>query len=347
MDTLAYMKRAHEQRASDIHITVASPVMFRVHGNLKPAGDQPLTPADTLDLARQLMTTEQYESFLERGDLDFSYGIPDVSRFRVNAFKQRGQASLTIRLIPSQIPHLEKLGLPPIAVDFAKKPQGLLLVTGPTGSGKSTTLAAIIDYINRTRNDHIITLEDPIEFVHSHKSCIVNQREIGVDTESFASGLRAALRQDPDVVLVGEMRDLETISTAITAAETGHLVFGTLHTADAPQTIDRVIDVFPPEAQQQIRVQLGSVLLGVMAQRLLPTVDGNGRVAAIEVLVNTPAVANLIRTEKVHQIRSVMQTGKAQGMITMDNALRELLQQRIITMEAAREALFGFSELNG
>jgi twitching motility protein PilT len=347
MDIQTYMRQAHQQRASDIHITAASPVMFRVHGNLKPAGDQPLTPADTLDLVRQLMTTEQFETFLDRGDLDFSYGIPDVSRFRVNAFKQRGQASLTIRLIPSQIPNMEKLGLPPIAVEFAKKPQGLLLVTGPTGSGKSTTLASIIDYINRTRHDHIITLEDPIEFVHSHKSCIVNQREIGVDTGSFASGLRAALRQDPDVVLVGEMRDLETISTAITAAETGHLVFGTLHTADAPQTIDRVIDVFPPEAQQQIRVQLGSVLLGVMAQRLLPTVDGNGRVAAIEVLVNTPAVANLIRTEKVHQIRSVMQTGKAQGMITMDMALRELLQQRAITMEAAREALFGFSELNG
>jgi twitching motility protein PilT len=274
-----------------------------------------------------------------------SYGIPNLSRYRVNIFKQKGNVSLTIRLIPTKIPAMEALGLPAMAEEFAKKPQGLLLVTGPTGSGKSTTLAAIIDYINRTRGDHIITLEDPIEFVHPHKACIVNQREIGVDTESFTSGLRAALRQDPDVILVGEMRDLETISIAITAAETGHLVFGTLHTADAPQTIDRIIDVFPPEAQQQIRVQLASVLLGVMAQRLLPTIDGNGRVAAIEVLVNTPAIANLIRSEKVHQIRSVLQTGKAQGMQTMDMALRDLLQKRSITVEAAKEAMFGFSEL--
>ena len=237
------------------------------------------------------------------------------------------------------------LGLPAIALEFAKKPQGLLLVTGPTGSGKSTTLAAIIDYINRTRNDHIITLEDPIEFVHEHKNCIVNQREIGIDTNSFGTGLRAALRQDPDVVLVGEMRDLETISTAITAAETGHLVFGTLHTADAPQTIDRVIDVFPPEAQQQIRVQLAAVLLGVMAQRLLPTADGTGRVAAIEVMVNTPAVSNLIRSEKIHQIRSIMQTGKAQGMQTMEMSFRELLQKGLISVDEAKNALFGHSEL--
>jgi twitching motility protein PilT len=291
------------------------------------------------------MTNEQYEAFLISGDLDMSYGIPNLSRYRVNIFKQKGNVSLTIRLIPTKIPAMEALGLPAMAEEFAKKPQGLLLVTGPTGSGKSTTLAAIIDYINRTRGDHIITLEDPIEFVHPHKACIVNQREIGVDTESFTSGLRAALRQDPDVILVGEMRDLETISIAITAAETGHLVFGTLHTADAPQTIDRIIDVFPPEAQQQIRVQLASVLLGVMAQRLLPTIDGNGRVAAIEVLVNTPAIANLIRSEKVHQIRSVLQTGKAQGMQTMDMALRDLLQKRSITVEAAKEAMFGFSEL--
>jgi twitching motility protein PilT len=277
--------------------------------------------------------------------LDMSYGIPNLSRYRVNIFKQKGNVSLTIRLIPTKIPAMEALGLPAMAEEFAKKPQGLLLVTGPTGSGKSTTLAAIIDYINRTRGDHIITLEDPIEFVHPHKASIVNQREIGVDTESFTSGLRAALRQDPDVILVGEMRDLETISIAITAAETGHLVFGTLHTADAPQTIDRIIDVFPPEAQQQIRVQLASVLLGVMAQRLLPTMDGNGRVAAIEVLVNTPAIANLIRSEKVHQIRSVLQTGKAQGMQTMDMALRDLLQKRLITVDAAKEAMFGFSEM--
>jgi twitching motility protein PilT len=341
------LQLAYHKKASDIHITINSPAMLRINGSLQPVDSRVLSPTDTLEMAKQLMTSEQYEGFLEKGDLDLSYSIPDVSRFRVNAYKQKGNVSLTIRLIPTRIPALEALGLPQIAEEFARKPQGLLLVTGPTGSGKSTTLAAIVDYINRNRKDHIMTLEDPIEFVHNHKSCIVNQREIGVDTDSFATGLRAALRQDPDVILVGEMRDLETISIAITAAETGHLVFGTLHTADAPQTIDRVIDVFPPEAQQQIRVQLASVLLGVMAQRLLPTADGNGRVAAIEVLVNTPAVANLIRSEKVHQIRSVMQTGKALGMQTMDNALRDLLAKRAITVEAAKEAMFGFSELQG
>jgi twitching motility protein PilT len=339
------LKLAFHSKASDIHITVNSPAMFRINGNLKPVNELILTPVMTMEMAEQLMTGEQYASFMGQGDLDLSYGIPDVSRYRVNAFRQKGNVSLTVRLIPTKIPAMEMLGLPPMAEQFAKKPQGLLLVTGPTGSGKSTTLAAIIDYINRTRNDHIITLEDPIEFVHDHKKCIVNQREIGVDTGSFSSGLRAALRQDPDIVLVGEMRDLETISIAITAAETGHLVFGTLHTADAPQTIDRIIDVFPPESQQQVRVQLASVLLGVMAQRLLPTADGQGRVAAIEVLVNTPAIANLIRSEKVHQIRSTMQTGKSQGMQTMEMALRELLQQRTITVEAAKEALFGFGEL--
>jgi twitching motility protein PilT len=339
------MRLAHERRASDIHLTALSPPMLRIHGRLQPAADSPLTPADTLAMAKKLMDGHQYEQFMARGDLDFSYGIPDVSRYRVNAYRQRGHVGLSIRLIPSRVPELESLGLPPAARAFAEKPQGLLLVTGPTGSGKSTTLAAIIDYINRHMHKHIITLEDPIEFVHTNKSCIVNQREIGTDTESFSTGLRAALRQDPDVILVGEMRDLETISIAITAAETGHLVFGTLHTADAPQTIDRVIDVFPPEQHQQIRVQLASVLLGVMAQRLLPTADGSGRTAAIEVLVNTPAVANLIRSEKVHQIRSVMQTGKAQGMQTMETALRELLQAQRITVDEARKAMFGYLDL--
>lgn len=339
------LRQAYEHKASDIHITVNSPAMFRIHGHIKPVNSEILTPYQTMELAKQLMSSEQYELFLEKGDLDLSFGIPEVSRYRINAYKQKGNVSLTIRLIPQKIPAMEALGLPAIALEFANKPQGLLLVTGPTGSGKSTTLAAIVDYINRSRNEHIITLEDPIEFVHEHKKCIVNQREIGIDTNSFGTGLRAALRQDPDVILVGEMRDLETISTAITAAETGHLVFGTLHTADAPQTIDRVIDVFPPEAQQQIRVQLAAVLLGVMAQRLLPTTDGNGRVAAIEVLVNTPAVSNLIRSEKVHQIRSVMQTGKSQGMQTLEMSLRELLQRGIITVDEAKKAMFGFAEM--
>jgi len=339
------LRQAHESKASDVHITAHSPVMFRIHGDLRPVTPDRLSPADTLELVKQLMTEDQFRQFMATGDLDFAYGIEGVSRFRVNAYRQRGHAALTIRLIPSRVPVMEELGLPRIAEEFARKPQGLLLVTGPTGSGKSTTLAALIDYINRTRRDHIITLEDPIEFVHEHKNCIVNQREIGADTESFAKGLRAALRQDPDVVLVGEMRDLETISIAITAAETGHLVFGTLHTADAPQTVDRVIDVFPHEAQQQIRVQLASVLLGVIAQRLLPRADGRGRVAAFEVMVNTPAVANLIRSEKVHQIRSVMQTGRSMGMQTMEMSLRELLSQGLITPEAAREAMFGYTEL--
>lgn len=337
---------AYRRQASDIHITVNAPPMLRIRGDMTPAGAQPLTGSDTLELAKQLMSGEQYEQFLERGDYDFAYGIPDVSRYRINAYKQKGNVSLTIRLIPQRIPDIDSLGLPPAAKEFAHKPQGLVLVTGPTGSGKSTTLAAIIDYINRTRREHIMTLEDPIEFVHEHKRCIVNQREVGVDTATFATGLRASLRQDPDVILVGEMRDLETISTAITAAETGHLVFGTLHTADAPQTIDRVIDVFPPEGQQQIRVQLAAVLLGVIAQRLLPMADGAGRVAAMEVLVNTPAVANLIRSEKVHQLRSVMQTGKTQGMQTMEMSLRELLQRGVITVEEAKNAMFGFADLS-
>jgi twitching motility protein PilT len=340
-----YMKLASQHNASDIHITVNTPVAFRINGELQPADDRVLKPEDTLSMARELLTGEQYEDFLGQGDLDLSYEIPGVSRFRINLYRQKGYAGLTIRLIPSRIPTVEELGLPGIAVELARKPQGLVLVTGPTGSGKSTTLAALIDDINAFRQEHIITLEDPIEFLHPHKKSIVNQREVGNDTESFARGLRAALRQDPDVILVGEMRDLETISTAITAAETGHLVFGTLHTADAPQTIDRIIDVFPAGSQQQLRIQLASVLLGIIAQRLLPKADGRGRVAAMEILVNTPAVANLIRSEKVHQVRSMMQTGKAQGMQTMDNALRELIQKRVITQEAAKEALFGFSEL--
>lgn len=345
MSIFDLMKLAYVRKASDIHITVNSPAMLRIHGDLRQADDTVLAPADTLAMAKDLMTNGQYELFLENGDIDFSYAIPQVSRYRINIYRQQGCVGLTIRLIPTRIPSMEELGLPDIATELARKPQGLVLVTGPTGSGKSTTLAAMIDYINQSRQEHIITLEDPVEFLHPHKASIINQREVGIDTKSFASGLRAALRQDPDVILVGEMRDLETISIAITAAETGHLVFGTLHTADAPQTIDRIIDVFPTGAQQQIRVQLAAVLLGVMAQRLLPTADGKGRVAAIEVLVNTPAVANLIRSEKVHQIRSVMQTGRAQGMQTMDNALRELLQKRRITLDAAREAMFGFSEL--
>ncbi|CAM4239794.1 twitching motility protein PilT [Paenibacillus endophyticus] len=336
---------AHAKQASDIHITVNSPVIFRIHGELVPLNDTFLKPKDTLELAKQFMTDESYETLQLNGDVDFSYGVAGLARFRINAYKQRGSVGLAIRIVPGRIPSMEELRLPRIAAEFAKKPQGLLLVTGPTGSGKSTTLASIIDHLNHTENAHIITLEDPIEFIYDHKKSMVNQREIGLDTPSFSQGLRAALRQDPDIVLVGEMRDLETISTAISAAETGHLVFATLHTADAPQTIDRIIDVFPPAMQSQIRIQLAAVLLGVISQRLLPKPNGNGRIGAFEVLVNTPAVANLIRTEKIYQIRSVMQTGKSQGMQTMEFALRELVQQGHIRMEDAREALFGFGEL--
>lgn len=336
---------AHGKLASDIHLTVNSPIVLRIFGQLVRMNETVLRPEDTVEFARQLMTEEQFAKLGEQGEADFSYGVPGLARFRVNAFKQRGSVGLAIRIVPSHIPTTTEIGLPPAALDMAGKPQGLLLVTGPTGSGKSTTLASIIDHLNRTANLHIVTLEDPIEFIYDHKKSIVNQREIGLDTSSFAGGLRAALRQDPDVVLVGEMRDLDTISTAIRAAETGHLVLATLHTADAPQTIDRIIDVFPEAMQPQIRVQLASVLLGVIAQRLLPRASGKGRVAAFEVMVNTFAVANLIRSEKVFQIRSVMQTSRAQGMQTLEYALRELVGQRLVTAQEAKQALIGFDEL--
>ncbi|MCF6092696.1 type IV pilus twitching motility protein PilT [Microaerobacter geothermalis] len=344
MEIEQLLRLAHEQGASDLHITVGSPPILRIHGQLKPLPGEKLKPNETAEIARQLMTQEQDERFREKGEADFSYGIPQVSRFRINVYRQRGCVSLAIRTINSKVPSMEQLGLPPIARDFAEKPQGLFLVTGPTGSGKSTTLASMIDYINRTMYKHIITLEDPIEYLHLHQRCIIDQREVGQDTLSFANGLRAALRQDPDVILVGEMRDLETIATAISAAETGHLVFATLHTSDAPQTIDRIIDVFPPAQQQQVRIQLAAVLLGVMSQRLIPTADGNGRMAAIEVLVNTPAVANLIRSEKVHQIKSIMQTGIQQGMITMEQSLKQLIRSGHITESMARQYSVNFGD---
>jgi twitching motility protein PilT len=334
------LRTAHAHGASDLHLTINSAPMMRLYGDLRPLpGEQPLTPQDTMGFAREMLSREAFEELMAKGEYDFSWEIPDVSRFRINAYQQRGSIAMAIRMVPQRIPSPEELGLPDILLDFARKPQGLFLVTGPTGSGKSTTLACMIDFINRRTRQHIITLEDPIEYVHHHQQCIVDQREVGKDTQSFASGLRAALRQDPDVILVGEMRDLETISTAITAAETGHLVFATLHTSDAPQTIDRIIDVFPPGQQQQVRTQLAAVLLGVVSQRLLPCKSRNGRVAAQEIMVNTHAVANLIRSEKVHQIRSVMQTGRAQGMQTMEAHLQELVRRGEISEETAREAL--------
>ncbi len=330
------LKLAFTSHASDLHITVGAPPIFRVDGELKRYGQQLLTPEATEQMARTLIKREQYDHFVGRGELDFSYGIPGVSRFRVNAYMQRSCIGLVARVIPTSVPSLQQLNMPESLYKFAYKPQGLLLVTGPTGSGKSTTLAALIDYINQQMSRHIITLEDPIEYLHRHGRSIINQREVGFDTHNFANGLRAALRQDPDVILVGEMRDLETIHTAITAAETGHLVLGTLHTSDASQTIDRIIDVFPAHQQPQIRIQLASVLLGVVAQRLFPKAEGKGRVAATEILVNTPAIANLIRQEKVHQIRSMMQTGKAQGMHTLEMSIKELMQEGLIASDKAK-----------
>ncbi|WP_333870592.1 type IV pilus twitching motility protein PilT [Desulforamulus putei] len=333
--------------ASDIHITVGSPPVFRINGSLQTldtldtlaGSDIPknnLTPSETMEMSKEIMDEGQFEKFLQWGELDFSYSIGGLGRFRVNVFKQRGSVALAIRIIRTQIPTVRELGLPEVISNLAKKPRGLVLVTGPTGSGKSTTLAAMIDQINSETSSHIITLEDPIEYLHFHKKSIVNQREIGQDSTSFSKALRAAMREDPDVILVGEMRDLETISTAITAAETGHLVLATLHTTSAAQTIDRIIDVFPPHQQQQVRIQLSNTLQGVICQQLLPRIDGAGRVAALEIMVVTPAIRNLIREGKTHQIISQIQTGAKFGMQTLDMALRNLIQKGIISAEAAR-----------
>jgi twitching motility protein PilT len=310
--------------------------MLRQRGRLVALDNYPrLTPEDTREFIYSILTTEQRRRLETDLQLDFAYVVPGRARFRVNAYFQRGAVAAAFRLIPSEIVPIDALGLPPIVHELTRRPRGLVLVTGPTGSGKSTTLAAMIDEINQTREEHIVTIEDPIEFVHAHKRCIINQRELGNDATSFASALKAALRQDPDVILVGEMRDLDTISTALTAAETGHLVFATLHTQDAPQTIDRIIDVFPPAQQAQIRVQLSVTLQGVITQQLLPTADGAGRCVACEVLVPTAAVRNLIREGKIHQIPSVIQTGAAQGMQSMDSALATLVRAGTITQELA------------
>src|SRR5579859_5023850 len=334
------------RRASDLHITAGAPPMVRVRGRLTPIEGYPvLGPADTREIVYSILSNSQRQRFENNWQLDFAYQIPGRARFRVNAYFQRSAVGAAFRLIPFEITPLESLGLPPAVAEFAKRPRGLVLVTGPTGSGKSTTLASVIDVINSSREEHIMTIEDPIEFLHRHKKCLVNQRELGSDATSFAEALKAALRQDPDVILVGEMRDLETIGTAITAAETGHLVFATLHTQDTPQTIDRIIDVFPPGQQAQVRAQLSVALQGIMTQMLLPTADGSGRCVAAEVLVPTAAVRNLIREGKTHQIYSVLQTGGAQGMQTMDAALAQLVRQGKITRQIAESRAHAVEEL--
>lgn len=321
--------------ASDVHISAGLPPVFRVHGELQVQRQwEPLDFEMTAGLVRPMLGNK-WEVFQEQGEIDLAYSLPGVSRFRVNVFHQRGSVGAAIRLIPREIPGLESLGLPPVVAELAGRQHGLILVTGPTGSGKSTTLAAMVDKINRERSCHIITLEDPIEYLHQHRRSIVNQREVGSDTRSFASALRAALRQDPDVILVGEMRDLETIATAITAAETGHLVLATLHTSSAVQSVDRIIDVFPPHQQGQVRIQLADTLEGVITQQLLPRADRKGRVAAVEVLIATPAVKNLIREGKTHQIVSSMQTGARYGMQTMEMALRQLVTRGLIIDEGS------------
>ena len=325
-----------ERNASDLHLTAGAHPTVRVRGRLQPLEDYPvMTTEQTRETIYSILTNDQRQRLETDWQIDFAYAIPGRARFRVNAYYQRSAIGAAFRLIPFSIKTVEELGLPPVMHELAKRPRGFVLVTGPTGSGKSTSLAAVVDEINATREEHIMTIEDPIEFLHGHKKCIVNQREIGSDASSFAAGLKAALRQDPDVILVGEMRDLETIHTALTAAETGHLVFATLHTQDTPQTIDRIIDVFPASQQQQVRVQLSVALQGIITQQLLPTADGAGRVAACEVLLATPAIRNLIREGKTHQIYSSLQTGANIGMQTMDAALATLVRSGKITQKLA------------
>ncbi|RKS77750.1 twitching motility protein PilT [Motilibacter peucedani] len=322
--------------ASDLHLTSGASPALRVHGVLEQRRDLPMmTPPVLQQMVYSMLTQRQRERFEQVWELDMSYSLPGRARFRVNVYRQRDSIGAAFRLIPFEIQRLETLGVPQSIAEFAGLPRGFVLVTGPTGSGKSTTLASLVDLANRTREDHILTVEDPIEFLHRHQRCIVNQREVGSDTQSFTAALKHALRQDPDIVLVGELRDLETISVALTAAETGHLVFATLHTQDAAQTIDRVIDVFPPHQQQQVRVQLAGALQGVVSQTLVPRSDGSGRVVAAEVLTVTPAIRNLIREGKTHQIYSAMQAGAAHGMQTMDQALAELVRHNVVSYETA------------
>jgi twitching motility protein PilT len=330
------LKALVDLNGSDLHITTNTPPQVRIDGKLQPLDLPAMAPADTKQLAYSVLTDAQKKRFEESMELDFSFGIRGLARFRCNVFNQRGATAAVYRVIPEQIKTSAELGLPQVIATLAERPRGLVLVTGPTGSGKSTTLAAMIDKINSERHEHILTIEDPIEYIHPHKSCLVNQRELHTDTQSFTSALRAALREDPDIVLIGEMRDLETIESALRIAETGHLTFATLHTNSAAQTINRIIDVFPSHQQGQIRTQLSLVLEGIVCQTLLPRADGKGRALAMEIMVPTPAIRNLIRDDKVHQIYSTMQSGQEKlGMQTMNQSLATLYHKRLISLESA------------
>ena len=325
-----------QRGASDLHLTVGNPAKVRVDGDLQNSRiTKVLTPKDTLSLAYSILTENQKKRFETEDELDFSFGVQNLSRFRGNVYKQRGCVAMAIRQIPYEIISIEKLGLPPIINKLSERPRGMILVTGPTGSGKSTTLAAMVDQINRERKGHIITVEDPIEFIHRHQNCMINQREVGADTKTFSAALKYALRQDPDVILIGEMRDLETIGAALTIAETGHLVLATLHTNSAAESINRIIDAFPSYQQAQVRAQLAFILEGVVTQTLLPRAKGKGRVAACEIMVCTPAIRAVIRDEKIHQIYSLMQAGKKHGMQTMNDALQMLYMRGEVTLEEA------------
>lgn len=334
-DLMEILMKAIELKASDVHFTVSRPPTLRVRGELLPYGEELLTPDETREICYYLMSEDKKVIFEEKGEVDFSWALPNTSRYRVNIYKQRGSCTAALRMINTRIPTVEELRLPPVLNTLALKPRGLFLVTGPTGSGKSTTLAAMVGHINNNRKCHILTIEDPIEYMHRHGKCMVNQREIGSDSRSFSNALRAALREDPDVIMVGEMRDFETISTAISAAETGHFVMSTLHTTTAAQTVDRIIDTFPPHQQQQVRTQLSSSLQGIVCQQLIKSADGKMVVPAMEVLVVNDAIRNLIREGKNHQIDTVLQTNIKNGMMPMDYSLAQLARSKIITSEEA------------
>ncbi len=342
------LKAMIEKGASDLHITTGTPPQLRIDGKLCALKMPPLSPQETKQLCYSVLTDAQKHRFEENNELDLSFSVQRLSRFRGNIFVQRGNVAGAFRAIPFKILTFEQLNLPPVISELAKKPRGMILVTGPTGSGKSTTLASIINKINEDRNEHIITIEDPIEYLHSHKGCLVNQREVGADTEGFKQALKYILRQDPDIVLIGELRDLETIEAALTVAETGHLCFATLHTNSAVQTINRIVDVFPPYQQSQIRQQLSFVLEGVICQSLIPRANGPGRVLSLEVMVPNPAIRNLIREDKIHQLYSAMQVGQTKfGMQTMNQSLASLVQRRLISMDSALGRSPDVQELRG